>query len=249
MRVEELNEQGYVRLGRVASGDELLRLRSRADALMLGEVRHEGLFFQLDAPTGRYEDAPIGRGWEGPSLSYRKLEKLERDPIFFAWLSNPVFEAAVRVCPGGGGGGIALYRAMVMNKPAHTGSDLPWHQDGGRLWGLDRDPIVQIWTALDDATIASGCVHVVPGTHKAGLVSDLGGLLPAREAEIADARAVPLEVEAGEAIMLHCHLWHSSPANRTHSPRRAFSACYISTGTRCTRKHKTPRHFPVVWRG
>ena len=46
------------------------------------------VFFQLDASTGKYEDAPIGLGWQGPSLAYRKLEKLEKDPRFCAWLSR-----------------------------------------------------------------------------------------------------------------------------------------------------------------
>ncbi len=56
---------------------------------------------------------------------------------------------------------------------------LPWHQDGGRFWGLDRDPILQIWTALDDAPVAAGCVEVLPGSHRDGLATPLGGLVPA----------------------------------------------------------------------
>ena len=51
---------------------------------MLGEVQYPGLFYQHDSPTGRYEDLEFGAGWVGPSLSYRKLEKLELDPLF-AW--------------------------------------------------------------------------------------------------------------------------------------------------------------------
>lgn len=46
---------------------------------------------------------------------------------------------------------LTLYRAILMNKHAGGGSDLPWHQDGGDFWGLDRDPVLQIWTAMDDA--------------------------------------------------------------------------------------------------
>ena len=75
--LEELDRLGYARLGRVLSEAGLASLRERAEQLMLGEVCHPGMFFQLDASTGRYEDAPLGLGWQGPSLSYRKLEKLE----------------------------------------------------------------------------------------------------------------------------------------------------------------------------
>ncbi len=54
------------------------------------------MFFQMDSTSGRYEDAPIGLGWQGPSRAYRKLEKLERDERFLEWLSNPLFERIAR---------------------------------------------------------------------------------------------------------------------------------------------------------
>ena len=72
-------EHGYARLGRVLDAHGLELLRERADDLMLGRVSYPGFFWQMDAPTGRYEDAPLGLGWQGPSLDYRKLEKLEKD--------------------------------------------------------------------------------------------------------------------------------------------------------------------------
>jgi phytanoyl-CoA hydroxylase len=65
----ELAEQGYARLGRVLDQDGLAALRGRAEDLMLGRVCYPGLFFQLDATTGNYEDAPIGLGWQGPSIA------------------------------------------------------------------------------------------------------------------------------------------------------------------------------------
>ena len=67
--------QGYAPLGPLLSERGVDWLRERALALMLGELQYPGLFFQMDASTGRYEDAPLGLGWQGPSLAYRKLEK------------------------------------------------------------------------------------------------------------------------------------------------------------------------------
>jgi ectoine hydroxylase-related dioxygenase (phytanoyl-CoA dioxygenase family) len=43
--------------------------------------------------------------------------------------------------------------------------------------------------------------------------------------------------------LLHNHLWHRSLVNRTGKPRRAFSVCYMSGDTRCTRKKRAPREF------
>ena len=56
-------EHGYARLGRLLDAQGLESLRERADDLMLGRVSYPGFFWQMDAPTGRYEDAPLGLGW------------------------------------------------------------------------------------------------------------------------------------------------------------------------------------------
>jgi len=208
-------------------------------------VTYPGLFFQLDAETGRYEDAPIGLGWQGPSLAYRKLEKLEKDPRFLAWLENPLFEKVTRAQIEGP---VVLYRAIVFNKGIPGGSDIPWHQDGGKLWGLSQDPFVQIWTALDDAPIDGGCLEVIPGSHVGGLVTPLGGVVPADKVAAARAneRAVPLPAAAGEVVLVHNNLWHRSGRSRTGKRRLALSVCYMSAATRCLRKKRAPRvFFPV----
>ncbi|MDC0707726.1 phytanoyl-CoA dioxygenase family protein [Stigmatella sp. ncwal1] len=240
-------EHGYARLGTLLNAEGLAALRERADDLMLGRVSYPGLFFQLDASTGRYEDAPLGLGWQGPSLDYRKLEKLELDPRFRAWLENPLFERIVRARIAGD---IVLYRSILFHKGQAGGSNLPWHQDGGKLWGITQEPELQIWTALDDAPEDGGCLEVVPGSHRGGLVTPLGGVIPpdqvaAREAE---AHRMPLPVRAGEVLLVHNHLWHRSGRGRAGQRRRAFSVCYMSASTRCVRKKKAPRVFTPVFR-
>jgi hypothetical protein len=146
-------ERGWARLGKLADDATIAELRARADAIMLGEISYPGLFFQHDAESGRYEDLEYGKGWKGPSLRYRKVEKLELDPVFWSWIDGARFaEVARRVY----GESVTLYRAFLMNKHAGGGTDLPWHQDGGNFWGLDRDPILTIWTALDDLPAVAG---------------------------------------------------------------------------------------------
>ncbi|MDB4943010.1 MAG: Protein involved in biosynthesis of mitomycin antibiotics/polyketide fumonisin [Labilithrix sp.] len=240
-------EHGWARLGRLADEETLASLRERVDAIMVGEVRYEGLFFQHDSRTGSYDDLAYGEGWQGPSLEYRKIEKLEKDPLFWQWLSSDRFrDVAERVY---GSGGVSLYRAFLMNKHAGGGSNLPWHQDGGNFWGLDRDPVLQIWTALDDAPLHGGCIEVVPGTHHAGLATPLGGVVPANHVEAKDAErlAVAIPVVAGEVLLLHNHVWHRSGRSQTGKPRRALSVCYMDSATRCRRKKRAPREFVRVW--
>ncbi len=242
----DYERDGFARLGRVADDATLIALRERADALMLGTITHEGLFFQRDTTTGNYDELTYGKGWEGPSLNYRKLEKLERDPLYRAWLENAVFERVARARIDGP---IALYRAVLMTKAESGGTHLPWHQDAGKFWGLSRDPDLQIWTALDDAPVEAGCVEALPGSHKQGLVTPLGGVVPAhaRASREADARAVPLPAKAGEVILLHNMLWHRSGVNVSGRTRRAFSVCYMSAATRCLRTKRAPRAFTQVF--
>ncbi len=239
-------DQGYALLGRVLDDAGLASLRERAEDLMLGRVTYPGMFFQLDSVTGRYEDAPLGLGWQGPSLAYRKLEKLEMDPRFREWLSNPLFERVARARIDGG---VVIYRAILFNKGEPGGSEIPWHQDGGKLWGLSQMPELQIWTALDDAPVDGGCLEVVPGSHLDGFATDLGGVVPPDRVELAQAnqRAVLLPVAAGEAVLVHNRIWHRSGRSRTGRRRLGFSVCYMSAATRCLRKKRAPRQFFPVF--
>jgi phytanoyl-CoA hydroxylase len=244
--IAHFRAHGWAKLGTVASEAWLERLRARADDLMFGRVVHEGLFFQHDATTGRYQELAFGRGWEGPSSCYRKIEKLERDPLFRAWLENAVFERVVRSVIGDAA---SLYRAALFTKSARGGTELPWHQDGGSFWGLDCDPELQIWTALDDAPLDSGCVEVLDSSHAGGLATPLGGSIPRKIVEGADAdsRKLALPALAGEVLLIHNYLWHRSGVNVTGRSRRAFSVAYMPASTRCLRRKRVPRSFVRVF--
>ncbi len=243
----QYHEHGFARLGKACASDSLAAMRDRTVDLMLGRVTYDGMFFQKDSPNQRYEDLVFGRGYEGPSLHYRKIEKLERDPLFAEWLRNELFERVCRRVYSTEA--IHLYRAVIFSKAANGGSNLPWHQDAGNFWGLSEDPQLQIWTALDDAGEEAGCLEVIPGTHKAGLVSPLGGVVPRHKATEFDAesKVVKLPADAGESILIHNYLWHRSGPNATPYMRRAFTVCYLSGTTRCLRTKKTPREFERVF--
>jgi hypothetical protein len=235
-------EHGWARLGRVLDEPGVRSLAERADELMTGRITYPGMFFQMDAVNGRYEDAPRGLGWQGPSRDYRKLEKLELDERFRAWIVNPALERVARALIAGP---IAMYRCIIFNKSAAGSSPIPWHQDGGRLWGLSQDPFLQIWTALDDAPQGGGCLEVVDGSHKWGLATALGGVVPPDRVAAAEAntRALALPARAGEAILVHNYLWHRSGPSQIGHRRLGLSVCYMSAAIKCVRTKRTPRQF------
>jgi hypothetical protein len=235
---QQFEHDGFLRLGQVLTEHDLRALQERIDDIMMGRapVDYARLLMQLDSSDGRYENAPAqSHGHKGATLAYRKIQDLEHDPLFLSFMQRPIFRA---VCARAYGEGvpIAAFRAMFMNKPARQGTLLPWHQD---RWNyLDRDPLVTVWTALDPATRENGCVQVIRGSHGLGLLNPehTSGFLSedniARHAP--DEAAEYIELQPGEAVLLHNWLLHRSDKNATDIPRRAFSVCYMDARTQST---------------
>ncbi len=240
-------QNGYLKLEKVLSDGDLAALQQRIDAIMLGTapIDYNQLLMQLDSQTGKYEDAGVqSSGFKGATLAYRKIQNLEYDPLFLSYLQRPLFaEICRRVyglpIP------IASFRAMFMNKPAHQGTLLPWHQDSWTY--LDRQPLITVWTALDPATVTNGCVEVIPGSHQEGRINPSHGSGFLNDAQIEahcnTARSEFLELAPGEAVLLHNWLLHRSDVNNTDVSRRAFSVCYMDAQT----KTSNGETFPVVF--
>jgi hypothetical protein len=244
----EYEREGYLRLGRLVDEGELQALQGRINQIMLGAapVPYERLLMQLDSDTGKYGDAGVqSLGHKGATLNYRKIQELEYDHLFLEYMRRPIFrEICERVY--GHVTPIASFRAMFMNKPARRGTFLPWHQD--RWTDLDQDPLITVWTALDPATIANGCVQVIPGSHKLGLVNPSHGSGFLSEEQAATIcrpdKVVHLELKPGEVVLLHNWLLHASDINKTDISRRAFSVCYMDARTKSSGGSAFHRVFP-----
>jgi hypothetical protein len=234
---KQYSREGFLKLGRTLSDTALENLQRRINAIMMGEadLDYDKMLMQLDSSSGEYSSLSVQtNGFKGATLDYRKIQGLEYEPLFLGYLQCPLFHDICRRAYGSEN--ISCSRAMFMNKPARKGTVLPWHQDGGAGWQMDRHPVVTIWTALDAATIENGCVQVIPGSHLLGLLSEGGHTItPEQEAEYCTPeKIVHLELAAGEAVLLHNWLLHASDINHTDTPRRAFSCCYMDARTRKT---------------
>jgi len=242
----QYERDGYLKLGRVLPDDELSALQQRIDDIMLGtaDLDYSRIMMQLDSSDGAYEGAgEQSRGFKGATLNYRKIQDLELDPLFLDYMQRPIFgEICAHVY---GDISIAGFRAMFMNKPAHHGTLLPWHQD--RWSHLDIDPLITVWMALDPATIANGCVQIIPGSHKLGVINPAHGsafVTEEQAAQFAPAeQVVYLELEAGEVALLHNWLLHRSDTNSSDIARRAFSVCYMNGSTQASNGEQYPRIF------
>ncbi|MBS14596.1 MAG: phytanoyl-CoA dioxygenase [Gemmatimonadetes bacterium] len=234
------DRDGYVRLGRVMDDEELALLGQRIDDIMLGtaDIDYRRTMMQLDSdPERDGKPGPQSKGRKGATLAYRKIQDLEYDAGYLAYMQKPLMR---HICERvyGEGTSIACFRAMFMNKPAHGGTELQWHQDRWR--DLDRDPQITVWAALNDSTIANGCVKIVPGSHDTlrNPESGAGFLTPEQIEELVEEHEPEyLELKAGEGVLLHNWMLHSSEMNSTDIPRRAFSVCYLDAETVSERGH------------
>ena len=111
-----------------------------------------------------------------------------------------------------------------------------WHQDEYFIPTRDRS-LIGGWIALDDATVENGCLWVIPGSHKQGIIWPTHYQQDARFdcAEEAfsfpykDEDAIPVEVKAGTIVFFNGYLLHRSLPNRAAGGfRRALVNHYMS---------------------
>ena len=125
------------------------------------------------------------------------------------------------------GPNIQLYYSMLMMKPPREGFTAPWHQDFA-FFVHDRADLLACMVAIDDATLENGCLRVVPGSHKLGIVNHFKDgrftqVVQGDTSEFDDPnRQRALPVKAGGIILWHSLTLHSSQPNRSEHPRRAI---------------------------
>jgi len=111
-----------------------------------------------------------------------------------------------------------------------------WHQDEYFIPTRDRS-LTAVWIALDDATVENGCLWVLPGSHRRGVLYPthpqtdprFDCTVEAYEFPYGDDEAVPVEIPAGTALIFNGYLLHRSLENSgRHGYRRALANHYMS---------------------
>lgn len=190
-------------------------------------------FFEEEASD---ESGTIGRDEE---LAINKIGHAlhDLDPVFDRFSRTPVLAGIAAdlglVRP-------LLLQSMYIFKQPRIGGEVSCHQDATFLH-TEPEGVVGFWFALEDATVANGCLWVEAGGHRGPLrrrferagPTDADGTrfveldrcpLPAP----GDSdRLRPLETPAGTLVLLHGLLPHWSGANRSDRSRHAYSVHVI----------------------
>lgn len=111
-----------------------------------------------------------------------------------------------------------------------------WHQDEIYIPTRDRS-LTGGWIAMDDATVENGCLWVIPGSHKPGVLfmQEWHGdrrfdcALEAKRFPWSNDDAVPVEVKAGSIVFFNGYLLHRSLPNYAQTGyRRCLVNHYMS---------------------
>lgn len=113
-----------------------------------------------------------------------------------------------------------------------------WHQDS-RYWGIEGD-LLTAWIALSPATVESGCMRMLPGSHLTDTMEHEDTFhddnMLTRGQTISDrvdeSKAVNIEANTGEAVFFTYRIAHASHPNRSNDRRIGIAVRYISPSAR-----------------
>lgn len=131
--------------------------------------------------------------------------------------------------------GVRIWHDQALIKPPF-GNATAWHLDNP-YWSFSSFDAISIWVALDDATLANGCMWYLPGTQRTADHK--------RHAEIGQNQRslfriypewqsiepVACPCPAGSAVFHNGMVAHGAGANMTNRPRRAMTCAYMPDGS------------------
>ena len=124
---------------------------------------------------------------------------------------------------------------LVFHKPPHDEVYASWHQDSVYS-GWHLTPSVSAWIALTVSEPANGCMRVIPGSHKQGVLEHENvedpNLLNKRgerlRMDVDESQAVDVVLKPGEMSLHHPNIILGSNANTADGPRIGFIVRFVT---------------------
>lgn len=145
------------------------------------------------------------------------------------------------------------YHHKLILKEPRVGGAWEWHQDYGYWYnnGCLTPDMGSCLIAIDQATVANGCLQVLKGSQHIGRINHgpIGDQTGADLERVAVAveryETVPVELQPGDAVLFHANLLHRSDQNRSENPRWALICCYNTRHNNPYRESRHPCYSPL----
>lgn len=225
-QVGRYRELGFVERVPILSPEQIARLR-------------DGLEDIVHRRNGREAELICGSQNTAPGIT--ALTYLQGGWMIDAALHDLIFHPAitVKVSQLLGTAKVRFWHDQVFYKPPKVGGNVAWHQDYSYWLRTAPSQHISVWIGLDDSTVENGCLHVIPGSQRWGLLKRdelLGDMDQLKRQltpeQLAGFRPQPLEQPAGTCSFHHDHTIHGSYRNESSRPRRAIILNYMADGTR-----------------
>ena len=224
-QLAEFRRDGFLIVEDLVDPDMTARLAERADLIASGRgISIAEQYIQLEAPF-----LDTGAGIQGATTAVHKMYQLARhdevlrEHAFGDRLVDVIADLL-------GTDDLKLYNDQLFMKPAHHGGAQAWHQDSQAWLNMFPMDMLTAWTAIDEATIANGCLWMATGSHRWGMIPD-----SARERVESlldgDWPTAPIELRPGSVSFHHSLTYHRSGANHSPHRRRGYATHYMRART------------------
>ena len=137
------------------------------------------------------------------------------------------------------GADFSLWGSVLFIKEPRSPHFVSWHQDATYM-GIEPHDFVTPWIALTPSNLETGCMSMIPGSHRAGVEphDDTYGadnILTRGQAirAVDETRRVDLILRPGQMSLHHARVIHGSQPNRSDQRRVGFALqSYMSSGAR-----------------
>jgi hypothetical protein len=219
-QIEQYREQGFLLVEGFLDTDELehwrkvteeaIRLRLHDTTILSNQTNPESFYAQVFTQCLRLADVHPG-------------------------MAELMFDERIGRLAGrlSGADGIRIWHDQALVKQPYA-NHTAFHLDNP-FWSFHAHNSISMWVALDDATLANGCLWYLPGTHQTatfqmiGIGENLGDIFKSYP-EWKKIKAVSAPCPAGSAVFHNSLIAHGAGVNMTPYPRRAMTCAYMPDG-------------------
>lgn len=193
-------------------------------------------FLRRDIAQEAHRDLPFPRRLaavlKGTGMRMRKWSHFLFGPEVHGVVTSPrLVDALVAIL-----GPEVTFHGDYQLTPKLPGNEIqafPWHQDT-LYYGRPSQHlhIVTAWLALVDADESNGCLQVIPGSQRWGLLDGVRGAdMNVHPMEDVTRRGIPLSLplQAGDAVLISHLTFHASGLNRSDAVRWSIDLGFSAT--------------------